>query len=339
MIRYLFAFYLFQITVISQAQDISLKLDNAPQNLSKVKIYLTDLCGYETVVDSCKVLKQKFVYSKRFLEPQKVRLELLWQNKKQTSISFTASLPKYIINVGEDLKPRLRLIPKNNFERQIEEITGKINRGNKIRDSIIKNVSYQNQSISSAEERVEIVRDSIDRIIDIQVYKEHYTRNLDNVSGLYALCEFAERPYNNQRIKSSPQEIELLFSRLSKSIKELPLGKKLLNKIEIAKRMSIGMLFNNISLSDTNGNAVDVLDLNKRFLLVDFWASWCIPCREQSPSLKKLYTKYAGLGFNIVAVTIDRPDSYDKWVGAIKVDGTNLWTQLSDFNELAKKKI
>lgn len=338
MIKYLFAVYLFQITLISHAQDISLELDNVPQNLSNVKIYLTDLCRYETIVDSCKVLKQKFVYRKHFLEPQMIRLELLWQNKKQTSISFVASSPKYIINVGEDLKPRLRSTPKSNFDRQIEEITSKINRVNKVRDSIIKNINYQNQSISSAEERVEIVRDSIDRAIDNQVYKDHYTKNLDNVSGLYALCEFAERPYNNQRIKSSPKEIELLFSRLSKNIKELPLGKKLLNKIEIAKRMSIGMLFSNISLLDTNGNLVNVLGLNKRLLFVDFWASWCIPCREQSSSLKKLYTKYVGLGFNIVAVTIDKPDAYDKWIGAIKVDGTSLWTQLSDFNELAKIK-
>ncbi|PHI19375.1 alkyl hydroperoxide reductase [Lewinellaceae bacterium SD302] len=76
-----------------------------------------------------------------------------------------------------------------------------------------------------------------------------------------------------------------------------------------------------------DGETVDLKDLRGKVVLVDFWASWCGPCRKENPRVKKLYDKYADKGFEILGVSLDR--SKERWVQAIEKDGLG-WLHMSD---------
>ena len=154
---------------------------------------------------------------------------------------------------------------------------------------------------------------------------------------MYALCKYADRPYSNQRIKSQPEQIEKLLNKLSTSIRQLPSAKILSGKLAIGKQMVVGNVFKDISLPDTAGKIFKITDFRGKFVLIDFWASWCMPCRQENPGLIRAYRKYKNAGFQIVSITRDQLSAKDDWLKAIKQDHIDLWPQLSDFNDFHKK--
>ena len=79
------------------------------------------------------------------------------------------------------------------------------------------------------------------------------------------------------------------------------------------------------SLSDEKGQSISTLDFRSSFLLIDFWASWCVPCREQFTALKKVYKAYNLRQFKILGVSID--ESKERWVNALEKDSLP-WTNV-----------
>ncbi|PZR29336.1 MAG: alkyl hydroperoxide reductase [Citrobacter freundii] len=83
------------------------------------------------------------------------------------------------------------------------------------------------------------------------------------------------------------------------------------------------------SIPDVNGAEVKLSSFRGKFVLVDFWASWCGPCRAENPNIVKAYDKFKGKNFTILGVSLDRPGQKDKWLKAIK-DDKLAWTHVSE---------
>lgn len=102
----------------------------------------------------------------------------------------------------------------------------------------------------------------------------------------------------------------------------------LTNRVATLKRVAVGQPFVDFELNDVDGNPVSLSSVAEgKYLLVDFWAAWCRPCRAENPNVVVAYNTYHDKGFDVLGVSFD--DNHSKWVEAIKKDGLT-WHQISD---------
>jgi peroxiredoxin len=92
-------------------------------------------------------------------------------------------------------------------------------------------------------------------------------------------------------------------------------------------QMRTGNAASDLSLPDINGNMVNLSGLKGKVVLLDFWASWCVPCRRNNPHLLKLYHKYHSKGLEIYGVSLD--NDHDNWKEAVSQDHME-WIQVID---------
>lgn len=130
-----------------------------------------------------------------------------------------------------------------------------------------------------------------------------------------------------------PREIEPLFNQLNPSLKASDEGENYWNRIQETKRTAIGTIAPDFILKDSEGKEISLSSLKGKLVLLDFWGSWCYPCRASHPHLKKLYQEYKSKGFEILGVSSEsgkQEEDYKKWTAAIKEDGMNWLNVLSN---------
>jgi peroxiredoxin len=124
-------------------------------------------------------------------------------------------------------------------------------------------------------------------------------------------------------------EVGPLYDLLSDDLKKSEGGKQLKLSIDALRLTAIGALAPDFTQNDVNDVPVQLSSLRGKYVLIDFWASWCGPCRQENPNVVKIYNKYKGKGFTVLGVSLDRPNGKADWLAAIKSDGLT-WTQVSD---------
>ena len=124
-------------------------------------------------------------------------------------------------------------------------------------------------------------------------------------------------------------EVAPLFASLSDKVKNTQAGKTYAQLLEKLKTLAIGAIAPDFTQNDTLGHPVKLSDFRGKYVLLDFWASWCGPCRRENPNVVKTYNEFKDKNFTILSVSLDNENGRQAWLDAIKKDGLT-WTQVSD---------
>ncbi len=162
--------------------------------------------------------------------------------------------------------------------------------------------------------------DSLDKALEKSMY-DVVKENKENIIGLYAFKECLKL--------FDASELDDLVNSFPAALKESETGKAIFAKADTVRNCAIGADFIDVDLFDKEDNPIKLSDFvgKGNYTLVEFWASWCGPCRAEIPHLKQVYELYHPEGFDIVSISMDAKKA--DWVKAIEAEGMN-WAQASD---------
>jgi len=290
-------------------------------------------------VDSTDIKNGQFLFTGSVDEPQSailaVRHNGAADSGRQRDVQGFFIENSKITVIGTDLISNAKITgsvaDRENGEREamIKPVTAKII---KLQDEFGKKTA-DGAYVKSLEERKK-AGDSIQKLVakNKDISLKFAETHLNSFMGLYTFNMYV---LDN---KFDPANVEPLFNRFSANLKSSPLGKRTIEKIEIGKRRQTGAKATDFTQNDLNDKPFTLSSLRGKYVLVDFWASWCGPCRAENPNVVKAYNELKGKNFEIVGVSLDYPGGKAAWEAAVKKDGLP-WIQVSDLkgwkNEVA----
>lgn len=134
----------------------------------------------------------------------------------------------------------------------------------------------------------------------------------------------------SSQVTADPIVLEQRFNMLSEEVRNSEIGKSLANSIAYFKVGAVGTDALDFTQNDVQGKPVKLSAFKGKYVLLDFWASWCKPCRLENPNVVKVYNKFKSKNFTVLGVSLDQ--SKDAWVKAIETDKL-AWNHVSDLQQ------
>jgi peroxiredoxin len=186
------------------------------------------------------------------------------------------------------------------------------------------NSQYMIAAQAKEEAEMKKVAARFDSLIDERkrVYGEYLRSNLHSPIAMYIIYEYAGHYIDADKV-------DPLFNLLPASVKSYPSYKAMSDQLVIARKTSIGKQASDFTQNDTSGTPISLSSFKGKYVLVDFWASWCGPCRRENPNVVNAYNKYKDKNFTVLGVSLDQPKAQAKWLKAIHDDKLT-WTHVSD---------
>lgn len=161
--------------------------------------------------------------------------------------------------------------------------------------------------------------------IDFKIVEKAYSYIKQNINDLTSAKLFVDFKYE---LKEDQQND--IVANASQEFKNVPGVQNIIEHLEVLKKVAVGQKFTDFEMADINGKTHKLSEFvgnGKNIVLIDFWASWCPPCRRDMPNLVNTYKEFKGKGFEIVGISLDsKKEAWEKGIKDLKIT----WTQLSD---------
>lgn len=166
--------------------------------------------------------------------------------------------------------------------------------------------------------------------LQIELLKKFISKNMSSSVTIFALAKLSNEPV---------EVLNEYLNHIPVSWSNYPSIKKLRTQISNESRTVLGKAAPDFTQQDTEGKFVSLSDFRGKFVLLDFWASWCGPCRKENPNLVAAFNELKNKNFTILSISLDKATDRQKWLNAIAKDGMSEWQHISDLryfqNEVA----
>ncbi len=277
------------------SQEKKFKLSGKIKGMNNGYMYLNYVNAEgNTIDDSCLVTRGKFIFKGQISEPVK---------------AYLSAFEKPFANSGE-----------NKIEFYLDEasirVRGKIDYFNKSKIIGSKTQDESEQLIKAVD------------LIDEE--NERYAELLMNIQKgfleTYPHSFVSANILSNARYSWSTDTLEKYFNKLNADVKNGFYGNRVSKFLKDISENSIGRTAKEFNAVNFDGKEVKLSDYKGKYVLLNFWASWCVPCRESTPHLIELFKKYRQNNFAVIAISVD--EDRKAWTSAIEKDEMRIWNNI-----------
>ena len=333
--KYLFILFLFlPVILFAQSPHFNLSGKFTDQENGYVHIYYKDLGG-KTITDSCKVEDSSFRFTGSISAPT---ICYFWQNmpsperNKLNATEFFLEPTAMFISLKKDdfrnalirgSKTQDEYTELNNLKEPVyKEMLPTSNAFDESNEKYIAAIKSKKDeaSLDSMKNEADELHDQLDpyRARMNKIDYEFFACHPDSYVTAYMLRYHLD--------DLTLDSLKMFYKNMNQPLQQSTYGKDLAKGIQKLTDGSPGSVANDFTTKDITGKMLSLSDFEGKYVLLDFWASWCLPCRKGNPHLKKLYARYKNKKFEIIGVSDDDGDTI-AWKKAVKKDGLS-WPQV-----------
>ena len=301
----------------SAALNTGFTINGHITGMSSGTAYLTHEYNYKTFTDSALISNGQFVMKGRLPEPLICTLKVSGSN--QIRIFFVENKPMQVqASLSSLHSAEIKGAPENEiwngYKKNQQEIIG-----NKIREvrRAAKSRDHLPDSVRPA-----LTPEDLAAIAAFKdsVMQQFVAANTRSVAAAFII-------YNTYIVYTDYKMAGKLYNQLGAAARKTYYGRHILQNINAVGKTDIGLPAPVFSLPDTSGKVIALAAFKGQYVLIDFWASWCGPCRKEHPFLIQAYNRFHAKDFEIISISVD--ENREAWLTAIHTDGL-LWKQVSD---------
>ena len=305
------------ITLLSCSKTTKFELKGTVKNVSDSTLIKFIDGTTQKAIDSTFIINEKFRFDGDFKSPTITAIYIdktkdylfLWvENKKMTLSGVKGKLNKASITGSKTQKDF------ESYNRLLEPITQK-------RDSIANIFRNPNISDSIKDASLESTQKAMEKLAkqELTIISDFIIRNPDSYLSI-SILKHTKKGLGKQRTQE-------LYSYMDTKLKQTDEGIKIAEFLKLNNNVKIGNPYIDFTQENSEMKSVRLSESLGKYTLLEFWASWCLPCRETNPDLVKLYKEYEPKDFQVVGVSLD--SKKEAWIKAIKKDKLP-WINLSD---------
>ena len=295
------------------------------------KVYLNYYADGKSTMDSAEVKDGKFSFTGTLADPVMGSLRAKYQEvpgaKSMKAISYNRDIKQVFL---ENSKIKIASVDSfaNATIKGSKSHTAYVSWTDLTKEETAQSAALNKEYSEFYKKKDQAGMDRIDAAFDKlteqkNIKNKQYLK--DNASSPIAM--FVLKQYAGYDINAD--DVEPMFLALPEQLRASPAGKDMTEKLETAKKTGVGKMAMDFTQNDTLGIPVSLSSFRGKYVLIDFWASWCGPCRQENPNVVKAFDAYNSKGFTVLGVSLDQPTAKDKWMKAIHDDKLT-WTQVSD---------